>query len=284
MPHDHSAPGANHEATDHAALEIHQDWSAYTDEQHDVWRLLYERRVAELMATGSRRVLEGIGNIGLRPDAVPDLRDVNARLALVTGWQAVPVAGFIPAGAFFMSLAVRRFPTTITVRPRQQLDYLPEPDIFHDVFGHVPLHADPSFADALQQFGALGAAARDEHQRTALARLFWFTIEFGLVRERGEPRIFGSGLVSSAGDAANALGPSCERRPFALDTVLAQPFEIDHLQPVLFVLESFEQLLDAIGEAGRRLDLAPRPDDGFHFAGRSAAHRSRTAPRDGLPH
>jgi phenylalanine-4-hydroxylase len=233
-----------------------QDWAAYTDEQHDVWRTLYERRVEELESTGSDRVLRGLEQVGLRPDSVPDLRDVNRRLEPLTKWEAVPVSGFLPAGAFFESLARRRFPTTVTVRPRHQLEYLPEPDIFHDVFGHVPLHADPVFADALQRCGQLGVAARDERERTALTRLFWFTVEFGLVRERGEPRIYGSGLVSSAKDAANALGDGCIRRPFNLEAVLQQPFAIDDLQPVLFVLESFDQFLGAVDEAALRLGLA----------------------------
>jgi len=140
------------------------------------------------------------------------------------------------------------------VRPRSQLDYLPEPDIFHDVFGHVPLHADPVFADFLQRFGAVAAAARTETQTTQMARLFWFTVEFGLVRENGDVKVYGSGLISSRGDAANALGPDCERRPFSLDAVLAQPFEIDHFQNVLFVTESFDQLFAAVREMERRLE------------------------------
>jgi phenylalanine-4-hydroxylase len=232
---------------------IRQDWSAYTAEEHDVWSILYRRRMAELERTGSRVFLDGAEAIGLRPDAVPDLEDVNRRLAPRTGWSAVPVGGFIPAREFFGSLAQRRFPTTIIVRPREQLDYLPEPDIFHDVFGHVPLHADAVFADFLQEFGRMAARAEGDDQVTAMARLFWFTVEFGLVREDGEVKVYGSGLISSAGDAANALGPACDRRPFSLDAVMAQPFEIDRFQDVLFVVETFEQLFEAVEEAGRRL-------------------------------
>ncbi|HSD30876.1 MAG TPA: phenylalanine 4-monooxygenase [Gemmatimonadales bacterium] len=232
-----------------------QDWAAYTEEDHAVWGLLYERRMATLRHTGSRLFLEGAQWIGLRPDRVPDLTDVNARLAARTGWSAVPVTGFLPAREFFGCLALRRFPTTVTVRPRSKLDYLPEPDIFHDVFGHVPLHAHPVFADFLQRFGrAASAAVTDEHVE-AMARLFWFTVEFGLIREESETRVYGSGLISSHGDAANALGPDCDRRPFTLDAVLAQPFEIDHFQEVLFTIDSFEQLFAAVAEAERRLGL-----------------------------
>jgi phenylalanine-4-hydroxylase len=232
-----------------------QDWAAYTPEEHAVWGLLYGRRMAALQHTGSRLFLDGAERIGLRPDQVPDLADVNARLGARTGWAAVPVTGFLPAREFFACLGRRRFPTTVTVRPRNQLDYLPEPDIFHDVFGHVPLHAHPVFADFLQRFGRAASGAVTDSQVEAMARLFWFTVEFGLIREGNETRVYGSGLISSHGDAANALGPDCDRRPFTLDAVLAQPFEIDHFQEVLFTIDSFEQLFAAVAEAEQRLGL-----------------------------
>jgi phenylalanine-4-hydroxylase len=231
---------------------ITQEYAAYDDEAHAVWRLLYERRMATLVDTGSDAFLSGMERIGLSSDGVPDLAEVNARLAARTGWAAVGVSGFIPAAQFFRCLERRRFPTTLKVRPRDQLDYLPEPDIFHDVFGHVPLHADPVFGDFLQRFGALAAHAKSEGQTAAMARLFWFTVEFGLIRERGRPRIYGSGLISSHADAANALGPNCDRRPFNVDAVMNQSFEIDRLQNVLFVVDSFDQLFDAVEEVKRR--------------------------------
>lgn len=230
------------------ATPLVQDWTRYTDEDHDVWTLLCERRMRELNSTASTRFLEGIEAIGLRPDRVPNLTEINRRLEPRTGWCAVPVAGYLPAQDFFQSLAERQFPTTITVRPRQQLDYLPEPDIFHDVFGHVPLHSDPVFASYLQGFGKRAAAAHDPEVLTRLTRLFWFTVEFGLIREQGEVRIYGSGLISSIADAANALGPSCDRRPFVVADVVATDFQIDQLQPVLYVLDSFEQLYEALDE------------------------------------
>jgi phenylalanine-4-hydroxylase len=225
---------------------IEQRYAEYESEDHDVWRILYERRLRTLRDTGSDVFLDGLQQIGLGPDRVPDLADVNRRLAARTGWAAVGVGGFIPAAAFFRCLSQRRFPTTLKVRPRAQLDYLPEPDIFHDVFGHVPLHSHPVFADFLQRFGTLAADAETEAETTEMARLFWFTVEFGLIRERGDVKIYGSGLISSHGDAANALGPKCDRRPFDLDAVIAEPFEIDHFQDVLFVLDSFEQLFEAV--------------------------------------
>ena len=234
---------------------VRQDWGAYTEEQHAVWALLYQRRMAALEHTGSSLFLEGAEQIGLRPDRVPDLTEINQLLSSRTGWMAVPVSGFLPAREFFECLGRRRFPTTVTVRPRAQLDYLPEPDIFHDVFGHVPLHAHPVFAAFLQRFGASACLATSEAQVQAMARLFWFTVEFGLIREGGEIKLYGSGLISSHGDGANALGPRCDRRAFSLDAVLAQPFEIDRLQDVLFVIESVDQLFDAVEASRRRLEL-----------------------------
>lgn len=253
--HDHpdlSAPPTGTDASTELPEFIEQDYSRYDAESHDVWRILYERRMATLRETASHVYLEGAERIGLAPDRVPDLADVNRRLAARTGWAAVGVQGFIPAAQFFRCLSKRRFPTTLFVRPRAQLDYLPEPDIFHDVFGHVPLHSDPIFADFLQQFGALAAGAETQDETTAMARLFWFTVEFGLVREAGRVKVYGSGLISSHGDAANALGPECDRRAFALDAVLAQPFEIDRFQNILFVVESFDQLFDAVDTLRRR--------------------------------
>jgi phenylalanine-4-hydroxylase len=236
-------------------LFIEQRWTAYTPEEHAVWGLLFDRRMTALERTGSRLFLEGAARIGLRRDQVPDLAEVNARLGARTGWAAVPVAGFLPAREFFQCLARRRFPTTVSVRPRSQLDYLPEPDIFHDVFGHVPLHAHPVFADFLQRFGRVATAAETDEQVEAMARLFWFTVEFGLIREQTEIRVYGSGLISSQGDAARALGPDCERRPFSLDGVLSQSFVIDRLQEVLFTIDSFEQLFAAVAAAERRLGI-----------------------------
>jgi phenylalanine-4-hydroxylase len=232
---------------------IEQDYGRYDADDHEVWRILYERRMTTLADTGSAVFLEGMRRIGLRPDWVPSLDEVNTRLAGRTGWSAVGVTGFIPAHQFFQCLAQRRFPTTLTVRPREQLDYLPEPDIFHDVFGHVPLHADPVFANFLQQFGSLAARARSDEETVTMARLFWFTVEFGLIRENGRVKVYGSGLISSHADAANALGPNCERRPFDLEAVMSQPFKIDRLQNVLFVIESFDALFGAVADMEARV-------------------------------
>jgi phenylalanine-4-hydroxylase len=232
---------------------VEQVWTNYTDDNHRTWSALYERRMRELQHTGSRLFLDGAKAIGLRHGQVPDLHDINRRLAARSGWQAIAVSGFIPAADFFGCLAERRFPTTITIRALDKLDYVPEPDIFHDVFGHVPLHADSVFADFLQRFGAVAARARTEEQTTWMARLFWFTVEFGLIAEHEELKVYGSGLISSAADGANALSPVCRKLPFTLDAVIDQPFAIDNLQDTLFVVQSFEQLFEAVSEMERRI-------------------------------
>jgi len=232
---------------------VTQRYDDYDAESHAVWRILYERRMESLARNGSRVFLEGIENIGLDSIHVPRLSDVNALLAERTGWAAMGVDGFIPAKQFFHCLSRRRFPTTLKVRPRAQLDYLPEPDIFHDVFGHVPLHADPVFAVFLQRFGELASLAETDAETEAMARLFWFTVEFGLISEDDSIKVYGSGLISSHGDAANALGPKCRRKKFSLDAVIGQPFEIDHFQDVLFVVDSFDQLFAAVEEMRGRM-------------------------------
>ncbi|MCU1305540.1 MAG: Phenylalanine 4-monooxygenase [Acidobacteriaceae bacterium] len=232
---------------------IEQNWNAYLPEQHEIWSVLFSRRMAQLRDAGSGAFCNGIERIGLVQDRVPDLELVNSRLEALTGWRAVPVSGFLDAKLFFKCLSERRFPTTIIVRTREQMDYLPEPDIFHDVFGHVPLHSDATFADFLQRFGAVATSAQTEREVKLLTRLFWFTVEFGLIEESGVTKVYGSGLISSAADCAKALGPNCERRPFSLDAVFKQDFEVDQLQTVLFVVKSFEQLFEAAEEALQRL-------------------------------
>ena len=233
-----------------AASPLTQDWDSYTYADHSVWQILYARRMAELKSTASDVFLKGAELIGLSETRIPNLADVNSRLMARTGWSAVPVSGFLPAPAFFASLAQRRFPTTVTIRSIENIDYVPEPDIFHDVFGHVPLHSDPAFADFLQRFGKAASLARTDEEVERMARIFWFTVEFGLINEGGSPKIYGSGLISSAGDAANALSPRCDRRPFSLEAVASQPFEIDRLQDVLFVVDSFDQLFQACDALG----------------------------------
>jgi phenylalanine-4-hydroxylase len=247
------------------SMKVTQQHEKYTDENHEVWGILYEKRMQHLRdeGKGSRIFLEGADIIDLNRERVPDLRVVNANLNRYTGWSSHGVPGYLPAKAFFAFLAQRQFPTTITVRPKTSMDYLPEPDIIHDVFGHVPLHADPVFADFLQTYGKAALYTNSEHHTERLARLFWFTVEFGLIHEDNKLKLYGSGLISSEGEGHHALeSPDVDRRPFELDRVCETDFEIDHYQPILYVLESFEQLRDAMNTyAERVLEEAGKLDE-----------------------
>jgi len=244
-------------------MTVTQHWDRYTEEDHEVWSILFKRRMEQLERDASNVFLDGMKVINLRQDQVPNLDEVNANLKPMTGWQSYGVPGYLPAKAFFAFLAQRRFPTTISVRPKTSMDYLPEPDIIHDVFGHVPLHADPVFADFLQTYGQAALHTNDDHHTERLARLFWFTVEFGLIREDNRTKLYGSGLISSDGEGHHALeSDEVDRRPFELERVCDTSFEIDHYQPILYVLESFEQLRDAMNSYAERLLNEPAATSG----------------------
>jgi phenylalanine-4-hydroxylase len=236
---------------------IDQNYAGYTEENQETWRTLYDRQMAYLADHASDVYLSGARSIKLVRDHIPYLegpKSVNTFLMPLTGWQSKAVPGYLPAKAFFACLARREFPTTIVIRPKESIDYLPEPDIFHDIFGHVPLHADPTFADFLQTYGKAALTTDDPVHTERLARLFWFTVEFGLIREGGKLKLYGSGLISSPGESKHALtAPGVDRRPFDLETVCSTSFEIDHYQPILYVLDSFEQLRDAMDTYANRI-------------------------------
>jgi phenylalanine-4-hydroxylase len=252
------AEGLPPDQIDIDSMKVTQRYDRYTDEDHEVWGTIFRKRMEQLAEFGSEVFLSGSRAINLRADRVPDLRDVNSRLKPMTGWSSHGVPGYLPAKAFFAFLAQRQFPTTVTVRPKAQMDYLPEPDIIHDVFGHVPLHADPIFADFLQTYGQAALHTNDPFHTERLARLFWFTVEFGLIREGGKIKLYGSGLISSEGEGHHALdSDKVERRPFEMNRVCETSFEIDHYQPILYVLESFEQLRDSMNSYAERILSQP---------------------------
>lgn len=236
-----------------APFLIEQDWSAYTPEQHATWAELVGRRMPQLRDHACREYVEGFEQIGLRQDSLPDLDAVSARLAPRTGWESTPVSGFLPADAFFAMLAARMFPTTTWLRSRDSMEYTPEPDIFHDVFGHVPMHAHPVFADFLEQYGKVCAGLTNADDLERMGRLFWFTVEFGLIRQDGGVKVYGSGLISSHGECSKVLAGGCEVKSFGLDAVLGQSFDTGAMQPVLYAVESFEEIYDAAKRAESRL-------------------------------
>ncbi|HET9602666.1 MAG TPA: phenylalanine 4-monooxygenase [Gemmatimonadales bacterium] len=248
-------------------LYIHQPYELYSDANHEAWRRLFARMESRWRQYANPRFLQGIDNLCLDPARVPHLDDVNRFLSPLTGFKAKPVSGYVPAFLFFDCLRNREFPTTITIRDADSLDYLPEPDIFHDIAGHVPMHTDPAFADTLVRFGdcahtaaSIVASIPDEHERIrrltsiqkAMARFFWFTIEFGLMRDGNALKVYGSGLLSSYGEIAHAIdAPEVQRFPLQLEWVVNQYFEIDHYQPLLFIVDSFDHLFELVGELER---------------------------------
>ncbi len=239
---------------DPSQMYIDQGYAGYSAENQETWTTLFDRQMEYLADNASRIYLDGAKLINLRRERIPPLSDINSRLKPMTGWQSRGVPGYLKPKAFFACLSRREFPTTVVLRPKVSIDYLPEPDIFHDVFGHVPLHADPVFADFLQTYGKAALLTNDPNHTERLARLFWFTVEFGLVREDNRIKLYGSGLISSPGESKHALhSKDVDRRPFELELVCNTSFEIDHYQPILYVLESFEQLRDAMTTYANRL-------------------------------
>lgn len=232
---------------------IRQDYQNYTPEQHEVWAELMQRQRRTLERHACREYLEGYEVIGLQAHRLPDLSAISARLHPRTGWSTTPVSGFLPKEAFFEMLAIRMFPTTTYIRGRNSLEYTPEPDIFHDVFGHVPMHAHPVFADFLQHYGSVCAGIKDEALLEKLGRLFWYTVEFGLIRQDGEIKVYGSGVISSHGEFANVVQGGCEIRDFNLDEIMNTPVKVDEIHHRLFAIENFDQIYEAMQQAERRL-------------------------------
>jgi phenylalanine-4-hydroxylase len=267
------------QAQEEGRLYIHQPYELYSEDNHDAWRRLFSRMEERWRRYANPRFIQGIDSLCLDPNRMPRLEDVNRFLSPLTGFKAKPVSGYIPSFLFFDCLRNREFPTTITIRDGATLDYLPEPDIFHDIAGHVPMHTDRAFADTLVRFGdcahtaaEIVAGITDETEKIrrvtsifkALARFFWFTIEFGLMRQGTELRVYGSGLLSSYGEIAHSVdSPDVQRYPMQLEWVINQYFEIDRYQPLLFIVDSFDHLFDLVGELeqwmrnGRLDNVAP---------------------------
>src|SRR3954451_17616876 len=261
-------------------LYIEQPYELYSEENHVAWRTLYARMFPLWQRHANEHFQKGIGSLCLDPERIPRLEDVNRFLNPLTGFRARAVSGYVPSFVFFDCLRNREFPTTITIRRSDRLDYLPEPDIFHDVAGHVPMHTDRKFADTLVRFGECAhtaadivAAIRNPEERLhslnsilrALARFFWFTVEFGLMRGTdGALKVYGSGLLSSYGEISHAIeAPDVQRYPIQLEWVINQGFEIHHYQPLLFSVDSFDHLFSLVDglehwmRQGRLNNVAP---------------------------
>jgi phenylalanine-4-hydroxylase len=237
--HETPPPGAAADWT------IAQNWDAFTADEHAMWDRLFARQSAMLPGRASEAFLRGIDVLRLEKPGIPDYRELNARLMAATGWRVVAVPGLVPDEVFFDHLANRRFPAGNFIRTPQQLDYLEEPDVFHDVFGHVPMLADPIFADYMVAYGEGGLRSLKFDALKQLARLYWYTVEFGLIREAGGLRIYGAGIVSSYAESVFALdSDSPNRIGFDLARVMRTDYRIDDFQQNYFVIDSLDQLLD----------------------------------------
>ena len=225
---------------------IDQRWDSYTAAEHDRWDRLFARQQAILKDRACDAFLAAMDALRLSERGIPDMARLSDRLQKRTGWRVVPVADLVPDAIFFDHLASRRFPAGAFIRPEQQLDYLEEPDVFHDVFGHVPLLANPVYADFMAAYGEGGRRAMGLGRLANLARLYWYTVEFGLIRGRDGLRLFGAGIMSSAGESVFALeDPSPNRVAFNLERVMRTKYIIDDFQQSYFVIDSFDSLLAA---------------------------------------
>ena len=222
---------------------IPQAWDDYTPSEHQIWTTLYERQLSLLPGRACDAFLRGLDALDLHRGGIPDFARVNEELRRLTGWSVVAVPGLVPDAVFFEHLANRRFPAGQFIRKPEELDYLSEPDIFHDVFGHVPMLTDPVFADYMQAYGEGGLRASRLRHLHHLARLYWYTVEFGLIESPQGLRIFGAGIVSSRAETQFALeDPSPNRLGFDLQRVMRTPYRIDDFQQVYFVVPSFQSL------------------------------------------
>lgn len=223
---------------------IDQDWQSYTPEEHDRWDRLFRRSRETLQGRACDEFLTALDRLELSPSGIPDMEKLGDRLEKLTGWRIVPVAELVPDDIFFNHLASRRFPAGAFIRPEHQLDYLEEPDIFHDIFGHVPLLADPVYSDFIQAYGQGGQRAMGLGRLSNLARLYWYTVEFGLMQTPAGLRIFGAGIMSSVSESVFALESSSPHRiRFDLERVMRTRYIIDDFQKTYFVIDSFERLL-----------------------------------------
>ena len=242
---------------------IEQNWSEYSEEEHAIWRLLFERQQRLLAGRACREYLDGLQGLGVAPTGqarglkahggIPDFRQLSDILDRATGWRIVAVPGLVPDDIFFAFLARRRFPSTCFIRRRDQLDYLQEPDVFHDIYGHVPTLMNPVFADYMQAYGEGGLKALRLGHLEQLARLYWYTVEFGLIATDEGLRIYGSGILSSAGESMYSLDdPRPNRLHFDLRRVMRTRYHIDRYQETYFVIDDFAELF-----AATRPDFAP---------------------------
>jgi len=217
-------------------------YPAYTADEQDVWRTLYHRMETLLPGRAADEFLTGLRALDLEKDRIPALADVSRKLQKITNWQIARTPGLLDAHDFFSSLARRIFPCTDYIRSRAELDYTPAPDCFHDIYGHTPMITHPRFANFYQKIGQAALACKDPAVEEGLTRIYWFTVEFGLIKNPGGLRIYGNGIISSSGETQHSLTDQVKKVAYRPETLAAQPYDIWHFQNTLFVIESFDQL------------------------------------------
>jgi len=227
---------------------VEQPWERYSEQDHATWAALFARQREFLAGRVCAEFLSAQAALGMSATHIPTFSDINRVLAAATGWQLIGVEGLLPELDFFEHLANRRFPVTWWIRRPEQIDYIEEPDLFHDLYGHVPLLMDAAFANYIQAYGRGGVKAHriGAHALQALTRLYWYTVEFGLIRQGGGLRIYGAGIVSSQGESLYALESAAPNRiGFDLERIMRTRYRIDSYQKTYFVIDSFQQLMDA---------------------------------------
>ncbi|MCO7224272.1 phenylalanine 4-monooxygenase [Pleionea sp. CnH1-48] len=218
----------------------------YTAEENNTWAFLYDRQMKLIRGRACDEYLLGLDILGLSNDNIPQLPDVNRALRQSTGWEVAAVPALIPFGRFFELLANKQFPAATFIRSKEEIDYLQEPDIFHEIYGHCPLLTDPIYAEFVHNYGKLGLSATAQ-ERVYLARVFWFTIEFGLIQKNNDLRIYGAGILSSKSETVYSLESNKpQRKPFDLLDVLRTPYRIDIMQTIYFVIHQFEDIYNAM--------------------------------------
>jgi phenylalanine-4-hydroxylase len=241
--------------TDPRLKELKQDYEAYTAEDFHVWQLLFDRQIVNLPNAASKAYLEGIEVVNFTADQIPNFADINKRLADSTGWSIQVVPGLIDDDLFFGLLANKKFPSSTWLRKMEQLDYLEEPDMFHDAFAHMPLLSNAPYVEFLQQLSAIALRHIDnKYAIELLSRIYWFTIEFGLIREDGNLRIYGAGILSSAGETQFSLSEEPQHYPYDVQKIMNTAYWKDKFQDKYFIIESYEQLYHSIPEIERVLE------------------------------
>ena len=288
-PQKHGLAAGPQAAPARADWTIDQGWGDYTEAQHAVWQTLYARQTRLLQGLACDDFVRGMERLPIRPDRIPNFEALSEVLYKATGWQVVAVPGLVPDEVFFDHLANRRFPSGNFIRQAHELDYLEEPDVFHDVFGHVPMLMHPVMADFIQAYGVGGLRAQKLGKLQELARVYWYTVEFGLVRQREGLRIYGAGIASSFTESRFSVhSPSPNRIAFDLERVMRTHYRIDDFQEVYFVLDSLDDLLALactdFAPLYARLDSGPRHQPGDLLAtdavlqaGTGEYHRGRRA-------